>query len=94
MQPTIKIVCPKCADQGNKTRIEITMWEGIHTWTGATYCEGCKTRIVAEMEKCRICGKPIDSMEVCDNCAANNLPDVDLEGPGGWMVQDGSGRPY
>lgn len=43
---------------------------------------------IAHASKCAVCGKPIAAMEVCDNCAAKHLADVDLEGPGGWMVQD------
>ena len=90
----VKFACPSCMSVGKKVFVETDLTEGDWTWTGKAHCEQCGVDMQVEMEKCRICGDPIEVMEVCDNCAADNLADVDLEGPGGWMVQDGSGRPY
>jgi hypothetical protein len=43
-----------------------------------------------EYPPCAVCGKPNDIGELCAECAQGNDPlSVDIEGPGGWMVQDG-----
>lgn len=92
-KPTINIMCPKCLDTGQRSKLVVRLSEGIYTWTGEKLCDKCKTLIVVEMEKCRCCGKPIDAMETCEDCA-KEISAMPLDENGDWMRQDGSGRPY
>jgi hypothetical protein len=42
---------------------------------------------------CMKCNGPNDMGEICKTCAKGNDPfGTDLEGPGGWMVQEGRSR--
>jgi hypothetical protein len=41
---------------------------------------------------CAICGGENDQGEVCAECAKTYDPYPDLEGGGGWAVQDGRSR--
>ena len=48
---------------------------------------------VSNQEQCRLCEKPIDWGELCEECAKDNDPfGADLEDAGGWMIQDGRNR--
>ncbi|MFK8773644.1 hypothetical protein [Aeromonas caviae] len=88
------IVGPAWEGQGPSLQASFKRWvKGIKTspketsMTEQTYPTG---DFEPEYPPCAVCGKPNDIGELCAECAQGNDPlSVDIEGPGGWMVQDG-----